>query len=315
MEDWDDYRYFLAVKRTGSFSAAARFLKVSQPTVARHISVLEHRLDVRLFDQVTNGTMLTPAGAALTGKIEEMERLAESLKFEDLPLESKHTGTITVTATQTFASHWLAAKIDAFSHLFPDISVRCIASDAVLNIEDREVDIAFRLGRPKNSSVIGSRIAHIETGIYSSTTYAQRFGIPEKLDDLKNHKIVGTGDPIAKFPQIQELENLANQIPATASTNCSHTYISLALAGQGLICVPSFTVSNNPHFQRVLANDFAPTLELWLLFNPNVSQSARVRVFLDFIKQEIKFSDIGWQDNRALPLQDASQFVATNSVG
>ena len=288
MENWDNYRYFLAVVRTGSYSAAARALRVSQPTVARHIQQLESCLDVRLLDQIVGGARPTPTGQAIAKKIADIEGIAEGLKHESLEYESELSGTVSVTATCTLSTYWLTEKIESFSSEFPEIRVQCFSRDTRLNIEDREADIALRFGRPESSDIIGFKIGAIQTGLYGSRAYLEKFGIPRSLDDLDNHKIIDTSEPISNFQQLQKVATLADWLPCSATTNCSHTYINMGLAGLGLICVPCYAAESDDRFHRVLENEISQHIELWLLANSRLHRSASVRAFFDFIKREAK---------------------------
>ncbi len=288
LENWDDYRFLLAVARRGSFSAAARALNVSQPTVARHIERLESKLDIQLFNLHSSGAALTELGEEVVSRAKAMEITVTNLNQSHWARESELRGEITVTSTQTLCAFWLSEKIELFSKKFQEISVNCIVNDEKLNIDNREADIALRFGRPTDSEVIGTRVAVVETGIYGSPEYFSQHPVPQELRELSNHKAVGALDPIAKFPQIKELAGITDNTIGISKTNCIHTYTSLANAGVGLICVPCYTVEENTKLQRVLQDKYSKNLEIWLLVHPAAKPAARIQAFLSFIKQEMK---------------------------
>ena len=185
MEDWDDYRFFLAVANEGSLSAAARFLKVSQPTVSRRISQLEHRLNIRLFDQLPTGVQLTAPAQEIVAIAENLEHNAIELRRRVAGRETDLAGPISITATQSFTNHWLAPRVAGFTNLYPEIEITCLAENQVLNLARREADIAIRFGQPTASGLIGSKVSTVHCGIYGSKSYFETHGTPQSLDDLQ----------------------------------------------------------------------------------------------------------------------------------
>lgn len=286
MKDWNDYRYLLAVTRHGSLSAAARAMNVSQPTVARRINQLEKVLDIRLFEQMPDGMRLTETGGRLCGRVQALEKMFVELDDEIVDRESDASGPLTVTTSQLFAVYWLADRIEDFGSRFSGIQFNCIATDETLDLSRREADIAIRFERPESSSMIGSRLGHVRCGIYGSGKYLAAHGHPENIADLADHRIVETGPPIDRFAQIRDLQGHARPDVPAARTNCSHTYIRLAQADQGLVSLPCYAAEQITGLEEVLAEHYDRSLDVWLLTHPALRHSARVRVFLNFIKDE-----------------------------
>ena len=190
-ENWDDYRFFLAVAQTGSLSGAARALNVAQPTVGRRIDQLEQRHGAHLFTSTPDGMQLTALGKEILPTVLEIERASFSVMNKISGQDLNLNGVITITSTQSFTSNWLAKRIATFSDLYPNILVRCIADTRKRNLVKREADIAIRFGVPASSDLIGTRICDLHCGIYGSSDYFDRFGEPESLSDLVDHKVIG----------------------------------------------------------------------------------------------------------------------------
>ncbi len=288
MEDWDDYRFFLAVAHEGSLSGAARSLKVSQPTVSRRISQLEQRLGVRLFDQLPTGMKLTPSGGHIVDSAEAVQEKTIELRRRISGRETDLAGEVVVTATQSFASYWLAGCLARFSTTHPEIVVSCLADNQTLSLSRREADVAIRFDRPKSSGLIGSRVGYIHCGIYGAASYFEANGEPTKLSDLKHHKLIDTVEPISRFPQSRELKELMCDAKVSCTTNCPHTYLALAAAGQGLICTTCYTAAHAPNLRRVLADQYDKRIELWMVVHPDLKGSARVRVLMQFLREQIR---------------------------
>ena len=299
MEDWDDYRFFLAVAKEGSLSAAARCLKVSQPTVSRRIAQLEQRLSIRLFDQL-------PTGMKLTGPAQEIVTIAENLEHNAIELrrrvagrEADLAGPISVTATQSFTNCWLAERVAAFAKQYPEIEITCLADNQVLNLARREADVAIRFGQPTASGLLGSKVGTVHCGIYGSHDYFQRHEVPASLEDLSHHELIDTADPIARFEQIKDLKVFMRNAPVSCRTNCPYTYIALARAGQGLISTTCYMTAQVPELKRVLQDQYDKKIDLWMLIHPDMKSCARVRVFMDYIRAELR-SDLATLSGRQL---------------
>lgn len=288
MENWDDYRYFLSVAKNGNYSAAARELKVSQPTVARHIADLEMRLDAQLFENTGNGVILTEDGSKVVEHASTIEILASELRNKPYKRVSQSKGSINVTTSQTLAEHWLVEKMEEFHKLYPEILVNILVSNTKLDIERSEADVALRFGRPSKADLIGARISSVEAGIYGSAAYFDKFGIPETLDDLKNQKHIGALGNLGNFPQIREFEKYTDSANMTVATDCSKAYIKLATLGHGLITVPAYAIQNSDTLKRVLVAEFSHPLEIWVLARPTQIKTVRIRNFIDFVKLEMK---------------------------
>ena len=288
LEDWDDYRYFLAVAKEGSLSAAARQLKVSQPTVSRRITQLEDRLGTRLFDQLPSGVKLTLSGRDIVGTAETLENTAIALRRKIAGREATLEGPISISVTPTFANYWLAERIAKFSNSHPEIVVTCRADNQHSNLAKREADIAIRFGRPKSCDLVGSRIGYVHCGIFGSEAYLEAHGEPTTITDLRRHQLIDAAEPIAQFQQCRDLKALMRDAVVSCKANCTQTYIALAVAGQGLISTPCYVLAHTPALRRVLADQYDRTIELWMLVHPDLKGCARIRALMDFLRDEIR---------------------------
>ncbi|MDQ4088007.1 MAG: LysR family transcriptional regulator, partial [Pseudomonadota bacterium] len=111
MFDWNDLRHFLAVARSGSTLAAARVLKVSQPTVVRRIAALEEALGIALFERRTTGYVLTAGGEALLGKSEQVEQAATAVVEGAVAHARDTSGTVTISTFEIFGVTLIAPAV------------------------------------------------------------------------------------------------------------------------------------------------------------------------------------------------------------
>jgi DNA-binding transcriptional LysR family regulator len=141
--NWDDLRIFLAVAREGNLSAAARSLRVTQPTVGRRLRALEQRLAARLFDRLSEGFVPTVAGAELLPLAEEMERSAEALERRQASLADTVSGTVRISVMEAMARFLAEFMLDLRGRL-PEIEIELAFTHLGANLSKREADLLIR---------------------------------------------------------------------------------------------------------------------------------------------------------------------------
>ena len=132
--DWDDVRFFLAVAKTGSFSAAATQLNTKQTTVGRRIQALERRLGAKLFDRHRHGMEVTPAARGVLVQAESMLSNATSIERHLAGLDREMAGVVRVAATEGLAAQWLVPRLTELRRRHSDIVVQVIVGDQVLDL-------------------------------------------------------------------------------------------------------------------------------------------------------------------------------------
>lgn len=167
--DWEDVRYFLALSRLGNLSATARQLRVSHVTIARRIGSLEKSLECVVFDRRPDGYVLTVQGEAMMKLALHMEGSAAAI--EQSVASAQVHGVVRVSMVRSFANQFLVPRLGKFRRENPDISLEVLAENRVVSLARREADIALRLGRPKDSSLVGRKIAQLRYAFYASKSF------------------------------------------------------------------------------------------------------------------------------------------------
>ncbi|MGF1605765.1 MAG: LysR family transcriptional regulator [Rhodothalassiaceae bacterium] len=287
-ENWDDYRFFLSVVEHGNYSAAARALRVSQPTVSRRIAHLEERLGLRLFEQRPEGPVLTGEGQALLSVANGLRQYAIQLRRVASGLQDTLTGTIVLTTTQGLAEHWLPPRLQVFQEQYPEIEIAILAGHKRVDLVRHQADIAIRFGDPISADLVGRRMGYARCSIYGAETYFEQHGRPESLETLKDHRLIGALEDMATLPQNAELAAIAGPVHGRLSTNNINVQLSLAQNGMGLVCAPGFMAYNYPALQAVLTDSFEHRIDLWLLTHRDLQAAPRIRVLLDFLYEEFQ---------------------------
>jgi len=190
MDRFEAMAMFVKVAEQGNFSAAARALNVPLPTLSRKISDLETLLGAQLLIRTTRKLTLTDTGEVylsaarrILDQVNEAERQAAG-EF------SKPKGELIVTAPIMFGRIYVLPVVTQFLAAFPEISIRLVLSDSTLDLIDKQIDIALRIGHLPDSSMIATRIGSIRTVICASTSLLAEFGTPQHPSDLSQWPVV-----------------------------------------------------------------------------------------------------------------------------
>lgn len=170
--NWDDLRVFLTLVQTGSLSAAARRLGLSQPTVGRRVQALERALDKRLFERLRSGYTPTAAGEALVPLAESMSTAAEAVARRRAESDEL-AGAVRISAGAS-ACRFLCSRVATLLEGLPELSLEIAASSQFTNLSRREADIAIRNRLPERGDLVTRVVAHPAVAAYASRDYVAR---------------------------------------------------------------------------------------------------------------------------------------------
>lgn len=288
MLDWDDLRFFLAVARTGSLSAAARELRCTQTTVGRRLAALEARLGARLLNQTPRGYIATPAGENVHHHAEriEVEALAveRDLAGEDARLEGK----VTVACIESIANNMLAPCFAALHRDYPEVVIELLPPDRHLSLARREAEISIHHVRPKQREIVVRRIGSIAFGLYASRDYLERFGTPNFTDGCAGHRIIALPDQFSDLPQMQWLASLATKARVVLKTGSYESRLRSILAADGMAYLPRFDGDKEPKLKRIDETPTpAPVVDLWLAIHKDNRNVRRIRAVIEAIASAV----------------------------
>jgi len=286
MNDWSDLRLFLAMSKHGSLSAAARAVKVSQPTLSRRLTALEEGLGTDLFVRSVDGLLLTPTGERLVEHAQRMQEEATNIERIAAGDDDKLVGTVTITTIESIGAGWLTKKLLPFQDLYPDVTLELEMSSNTADLLRREADIAIRMYRPTEPDLIAKKLANMSYGFYATKAYISSHGKPKYLRDLENHKMVlPNGSIIDYLEPLLAKRKVCLGEPAFRSS-CMSALTTATLAGYGIGIHSSFTANQHPELVRVY--DETIEVEVWLVTHKDVKTNARIRAVFDFITDIFK---------------------------
>ena len=284
LRDWADIRLFLAVHDHGSLVGASEALELTQPTVGRRLSAMEERFGTPLFVRAGRRMQLTDAGAGILESARRMER--EMLAIER-SLEVHSTalcGEVTISATEGTGTDWLVPVIYNFHQQYPEIVIKMQIDDRPVDLLHREADLALRMGRPTQPSLIARHLVNVGFGLYASTEYLERAGTPQSLEQLRDHAMVGLDIKQGRLAA-------AKAFPVNESIVGNYVYVTNSPAAQLAAVEAGFGIGVMSHrwvtmregLTRLLPDFTAAELELWLVSHGELRYSARIRAVSDFI--------------------------------
>lgn len=164
---WDLYRTFLAVLRTGSLSAGARDLGLTQPTAGRHVEALERALGYPLFTRSQQGLRPTDAALALQPYAETLASTAAAMARHATSASGDISGVVRITASDVIGMEVLPPILAALQDEHPQLTIELSLSDAVEDLLRRDADIAIRMTDPAQEALVAQRIGNIPVGLYA----------------------------------------------------------------------------------------------------------------------------------------------------
>lgn len=281
--DWRALQEVITVAETGSLSAAAKRLNVSQPTVGRRIEQLEQQLGAILFNRTARGLSLTQVGDNILNHARRMEEEALAIERTATGANQQLRGNVRVSLIEDLGIRWLPHRLCEFHEQFPQLAMEINIDNRNVNLGRREADIAVRLARPEQPDLICRKAGMLHFGLYASRTYLDKHGIPGKIRDLKNHYHVGFDQGMARLPQVRKLESLFYPENIRHRSNNHMEIIEATVAGLGLSAVCCVIADQQRELQRILNRIIDYQAEIWLVTHAEINSSARIRAVFDFL--------------------------------
>lgn len=285
--DWHLVRSFLAVLDAGSLMGAARALGAQQPTLGRHIAELEAQLGTPLFERTGRGLTPTAAALAIVDAARQMQDASELLARRVQTRRETTTGTVRISASEVAACYLLPDLLARLRQREPGIEVEVVASNAISNLLRREADIAVRMARPEQRSLVARKLADVPIVAAAHASYLKRHGMPRTPTELASHSLIGydQDDTILRGFAAMGFELSRNHF--ALRTDSQLTYGRLVAAGAGIGFVAAYNLRHWPGVRQVLPELPIPPLPCWLVVHREIRGSALVRRTYDFLAAEI----------------------------
>ena len=286
MLDWDDLRFFLAIVRTGSLSAASRTLHVAQSTVGRRLISLETSLGVRLLNRTPDGYVPTLAGEDVRLQAEGIEEQAIALERQVGGRDGRMAGHVRVTCAETIAANLIAPCLGTLHKTEPDIMVELLPHLKELSLSMREADISVWLRQPDQHDLIVRRIGTLAFGLYASPDYIEQHGECDYDAGCVGHRIITQLEGIQDAVQTDWLAELAPRARVALQTSSHAAALAAAQQGAGLASLLRYRGDNEAGLVRLKTPplpSLIPSTGIWQVVHKDNRDTPRIRVALDHI--------------------------------
>jgi DNA-binding transcriptional LysR family regulator len=285
--DWQLYRTFLAVVRTGSLSAAARRLSLTQPTIGRQIGELEQVLGLALFTRSPHGLVPTEAARTLTPHAEAMESAAQALARAASGAADETRGTIRLTASEFMSGEVLPPILAEFQDRHRGIVIELVATNKVEDLLRRDADIAIRMARPTQEALVAKRIGAVPIHLYGHRRYFERRPPPRTIEDLLGHVMIGIDRDETSIRSLQVGNYRITRDIFSFRTDNDLVQAAAIRAGVGIGGLQAGIARRDPDLIPVLPDLIRFELEMWLAMHEDQRLDRRVRLLFDHLAEAL----------------------------
>ncbi len=283
--DWNQLKAFLQTAETGSLSAAARKLGLTQPTLSRQVAAIERRMGVTLFERVGKAMALTPTGLDLLEHARAMGAAAEALGLAASGRSQAVGGVVSVSATYGAAAYFLAPLVRKLREKEPTIAIEVIASDAISDLLRREADIAIRHAKPDQPDLIARFIREATANFYASEEWVRVHGHPRRVEEAAHLPFVGADRSGHFLAYLRQHGLPLSEANFSCYADQSMAHWSLVRHGMGIGAMVDEIARDTPGIVRVL-DDVPPVhFPIWLVTHRELRTSRRIRVVFEALAQ------------------------------
>jgi DNA-binding transcriptional LysR family regulator len=279
---------FVRVVETGSFSNAARQLRVGQPAVSKTVAQLETVLGVKLLTRSTRG--LTPTEAGF-GYFERAKRAIEEADEAEVAARGAGTGLkgrLRICSAVTFARIHLVPILPQFLAQHPEIDLEVVLDDRQIDLVQEGIDLGFRLGKLPDSSLTARRIGRGKRHVLGTPEYFEKAGTPTSPADLSNHQAIVYQREGSVWSFQRDGSEAAVKVQSRLKVTAAEGVRAAVLAHAGVAIVSEWMFSpelRSGSVRPVLNEWTLPPIDLWAVFPTGRSATAKSRRFADFFEK------------------------------
>jgi DNA-binding transcriptional LysR family regulator len=294
--DLNDTLIFVKVVEHGSFISAARALRLPKTTVSRKVQDLELRLGAQLLHRTTRKLGLTEAGNIYYEHCQRIARELDEAESAVGQLQGGPRGWLRVTSPYSMGIEWIAPLLGEFHTRHPEVRIEMVLNNEPLDLIDKEIDVALRVGNLPDSNLVARRLAVFRTQVYASQAYLERHGEPLHPDDLQHHRALAFAKQRRNgsfyWPLHDGTRSTEFRIEPVFVANDPAGLRGALLAGEGLMLGNDIMMrpyAEGGYIRRVLPAWNGPEYEMNAVFPRGRVQSPKVRAFVDFLVERLDF--------------------------
>jgi len=284
---------FVRVVETGSFSAVAKELNSTQPTISKNVAELESWLGAKLLNRSTRSLRLTETGADYYERCVAILQDVEEAEQNVGLLQTQARGLVRVSAAVAFGRLHIVPRLAAFYERYPDIRIDIALNDRIVDLVEEGIDVAFRMGTLRDSNLIARKLCASPMLTVATPAYLEQHGIPSHPRDLKDHNYIVYSDNVNRSEgMFQEDGNpLHIKLEGNLQSNNSEILRSALLAGLGISRVPRWLVGDrlkDGSLQEVLRDFQAGPSDIHAVYSPGRHLPSKIRCFIDYFSEQFQ---------------------------
>ena len=285
--NWALIKSFLAVLDAGSLMGAARKTGQQQPTLSRHIGELETQLGAPLFERTGRGVTPTALALAIADLARQMEAGAQGLTQQLVGSRRRTTGTVRISTSQVAATYLLPPILADLQRTEPGIQIELVASNQITNLLRREADIAVRMVRPEQGSLVARKLGEVHIVAAAHDSYLAQAGTPRKPQDLLQHRLIGYDRDTTIEQGFKKMGLPLTREHFSVRTDDQVAYGRLLAAGAGIGFVARYNLAHWPGVRGLLPQLGIQPLPCWLAVHREIRGNTVVRQVYDHLAAAI----------------------------
>ena len=285
--DWSLVRSFLAVLDAGSLLGAARRLGAQQPTLSRQVAQLELQLGAPLFERTGRGVTPTALALGIAAAARQMAQGADALGLAVAGRRASASGTVRISTSEVAAVWLLPPLLAELQRAEPGIQVELVASNALSNLLRREADIAVRMVRPAQQSLVARKLGDVPIVAAAHRDYLARAGMPRSPADLLRHRLIGYDRDDTLLRGFAALGLPVARDAFALRTDSQVAYGRLLAAGAGIGFVARYNLTYWQGVEALLPMLNIPPLPCWLAVHREIRGNPLVRRVYDWLAEAI----------------------------
>ncbi len=284
--DLNELLVFARVVQTGSFTAAARSLKMPKSTVSRKVSDLEERMGAQLLQRTTRALRLTDVGHAYYEHCARAVAEAEAAELAVTRMQATPHGLLRVTTPLAFG--FVGPIVARFLRQYPEVQVDMVCTDRTVDLMEEGFDLAVRAGRLADSTLMVRKVGQVERLVVAAPSYLQERGTPKTPRDLEKHDclLFGAGREGHTWVLSSGGKTVEVPIQARLVLNEPDMLRAVTMAGAGISLLPNLYPSEDlatGRLRRVLPEWSSTGAPVHAVYPGNRHHSPKVMAFVDFL--------------------------------
>lgn len=286
--DWNLLKSFAYVVKEGSLSAASRALNSTQPTIGRHIAILEEQFGFSLFTRSRDGLEPTEEALDLYPDVEAMLTRFDSFVRRLEGEKDEESGTVRIATSEVMGIEVLPDMLKKFHRAHPKIKIELSLSNKNENLLKRDADLAIRLNKPAQEALLAKFVGNVSVHFYAHKDYLKTYGTPKKLNELKDHVIIGPDREQVFLSALEKFGININREDCDFRLDNQVGQIELLRKGLGIGVMQKPLAKRSSALVAILEKEFQYQMPVWAVMHEDLRTNSRVRLVYNFLIEEFQ---------------------------